>query len=219
MRVLVAEGEPVLARMIALGLRREGMAVDVALDGSAALELIELTSYDVVVLDRDLPKLHGDVLCRSLAASMNVQPRIIMLTASASLADLVDGLRIGADDYLCKPFEFEELVARVQALARRTAPVTSPLLKRGGITMDTARHRADRGGQPLSLTVKEFGVLHVLLQADGAVVSAEQLLERVWDAHADPFTSAVRVTMSKLRAKLGTPDPIRTIPGVGYQLC
>jgi two-component system response regulator VanR len=218
LRILVVEDEPVLARMVATGLRREGMAVDVALDGSAARDLIELTSYDVVVLDRDLPEVHGDTLCRWLTTS-SVRTRIIMLTASGTLEDLVDGLRLGADDYLCKPFEFQELVARIQALSRRTAVMTPPLLTRAGITMDTARRHAEREGRLLSLTVKEFGVLHVLMEADGAVVSAEQLLERVWDAHADPFTSAVRVTMSKLRAKLGAPDPIRTLPGSGYQLC
>ncbi|MFN6547208.1 response regulator transcription factor [Mycolicibacterium nivoides] len=218
MRILVVEDEPVLARMVAIGLRREGMAVDVALDGSTASEMVELTSYDVVVLDRDLPEVHGDTLCRWLTTS-SMRSKVIMLTASGALEDVVDGLRLGADDYLCKPFEFQELVARIHALARRTTSVVPPLMSRGGITVDTARRHAEREGRSLSLTVKEFGVLHTLMEADGAVVSAEQLLERVWDAHADPFTSAVRVTMSKLRAKLGPPDPIRTFPGTGYQLC
>jgi DNA-binding response OmpR family regulator len=217
-RVLVAEDEPVLARLIGTGLRREGMAVDVVLDGAEARELIELTSYDVLVLDRDLPSVHGDTLCSWLAAS-GARTKILMLTAAGTLEDRVGGLGLGADDYLCKPFEFPELVARIQALTRRAAPATPPVMQRAGITVDIARRRADRDGRPLSLTAKEFGVLHVLLEADGAVVSAEQLLERVWDVHADPFTSAVRVTMSKLRTKLGAPDPIRTLPGCGYTLC
>ncbi|MFJ7906761.1 response regulator transcription factor [Kitasatospora sp. NPDC096204] len=218
MRVLVAEDEPVLARMLGTGLRREGMAVDVVLDGDAARDLTELTDYDVLVLDRDLPGVHGDTLCRSLVAS-GARTRILMLTAAGTLHDRVRGLGLGADDYLCKPFEFPELVARVQALGRRIAPATPPRLRRAGITLDTVRHRAERDGRTLSLTTKEFGVLRVLMEADGGVVSAEELLERVWDAHADPFTGAIRVTMSRLRGKLGTPDPIRTLPGTGYALC
>ncbi|RSS81121.1 response regulator transcription factor [Streptomyces sp. WAC06614] len=218
MRVLVAEDEPVLARMLGAGLRREGMAVDVVRDGNAVRDLLELTEYDVLVLDRDLPGTHGDTLCRSLAAS-DTRTRILMLTAAGTLHDRVRGLGLGADDYLCKPFEFPELVARIQALARRAAPATPPRLRHAGLTLDTVRRNAERDGRTLSLTAKEFGVLRVLMEADGGVVSAEELLERVWDAHADPFTGAVRVTMSKLRAKLGAPDPIRTLPGSGYALC
>ncbi|MFK0295424.1 response regulator transcription factor [Streptomyces sp. NPDC090442] len=218
MRVLVAEDEPVLAKMLGRGLRHAGMAVDVVLDGEEARDLVELTDYDVLVLDRDLPRLHGDTLCRSLASS-GARTRILMLTAAGSLDDRVRGLGLGADDYLCKPFEFPELVARVQALARRAVPATPPRLQRAGITLDTARRHATREGRTLSLTPKEFAVLRVLLEADGTPVSAEELLERAWDAHADPFTGAVRVTMSKLRGKLGAPDPIQTLPGIGYALC
>jgi DNA-binding response OmpR family regulator len=179
--------------------------------------MAELTTYDVLVLDRDLPSVHGDVLCRQLVSS-TANTRILMLTAAGTLEDRVDGLGLGADDYLTKPFEFPELVARVQALARRATPAIPPLLQRAGITIDTTRHHAERNGHPLPLTVKEFGVLQVLIAADGALISAEELLERVWDANADPFTGAVRVTMSKLRAKLGSPDPICTVRGKGYTL-
>ncbi|MFJ9610088.1 response regulator transcription factor [Kitasatospora sp. NPDC101176] len=218
MRVLVAEDEPVLARMVGRGLRHAGMAVDVVLDGEEARELAELADYDVLVLDRDLPGVHGDTLCRTLAAS-GARTRILMLTAAGTLEDRVRGLGLGADDYLCKPFEFPELVARIQALSRRAAPAVPPRLQHAGITVDTARRHVTREGRTLTLTPKEFAVLRILLEADGAPVSAEALLERAWDAHADPFTGAVRVTMSKLRGKLGAPDPIQTIPGIGYALC
>ncbi|MET8752186.1 response regulator transcription factor [Streptomyces sp. NPDC004667] len=218
MRILVAEDEPALARLLGEGLRRQAMAVDVVLDGHEARELLEMNSYDVLVLDRDLPGVHGDTLCRSLAQSGG-RTRILLLTAAGTLADRVRGLELGADDYLCKPFEFPELVARIKALARRAAPARPPRLHRGGITLDTGRLQARFEGRDLGLTPKEFGVLRVLMEADGALVSAEELLERVWDVHTDPFTGAVRVTMSKLRGKLAASDLIRTVPGVGYALC
>lgn len=218
MRVLVVEDEPVLARLVGQGLRRAWMAVDVALDGREAQELLGQHIYDVVVLDRDLPGVHGDTLCRQVVAS-GMRTRVLMLTASSALDDRVRGLGLGADDYLCKPFEFPELVARIEALARRASPTQPPVLHHGDITLDPMRHHAERDGRDLALSPKEFQVLRVLLEADGGLVSSEHLLERVWDAHTDPFTGAVRVTMSKLRAKLGPPSPIRTIPGTGYALC
>ena len=217
MRVLVAEDEPALADTIGRGLRREGMAVDVVYDGRAALDRATVNHYDVVVLDRDLPYVHGDDVCRTLLAGPP-QPRILMLTASATLDDRVEGLTIGADDYLAKPFAFAELVARVRALARRARPPLPPLLERRGVAVDPARRVASRDGRFLRLTNKELAVLEVLMAADGAVVSAEELLERAWDEHADPFTNAVRVTMMKLRKKLGRPPLIETIPGAGYKL-
>jgi DNA-binding response OmpR family regulator len=215
-RVLVVEDHATLAERIGEGLRDAGLAVDVVYDGAAALERAGDTGYDVVVLDRDLPVVHGDRVCRSLAAVRD-GPRILMLTAAAGVDDRVDGLELGADDYLGKPFAFHELVARVRALARR-APSTPPVVRRGDLTVDRARHRASRGGRALSLTRKEFGVLELLLAADGAVVSAEELLEHVWDAHTDPFSNIVSVTMTRLRRKLGPPPLIDTVVGKGYRL-
>jgi DNA-binding response OmpR family regulator len=214
MRVLVAEDQVMLAGRIAQGLRRAGMAVDVAHDGAAAMEAAGQTAYDVIVLDRDLPVVHGDRVCRSLAGG---GPRILMLTASAAVEDRVDGLELGADDYLGKPFAFAELVARLRALARR-APSVPPVLRHGDLAVDRARHRASRGDRPLCLTRKEFGILEMLLAADGAVVSAEELLEHVWDANADPFTTIVSVTMTRLRRKLGDPPLIETVVGKGYRM-
>jgi DNA-binding response OmpR family regulator len=217
MRILVVEDEEVLADAIGRGLRREGMAVDVALDGGAALERAAVNRYDVVVLDRDLPVLHGDEVCRELVGT-HAAPRILMLTAAGEVEDRVDGLARGADDYLPKPFAFDELVARVRALARRSQPALPPVIERRGVTVDPARRVASRDGQFLRLTNKELAVLEVLLSADGAVVSAEELLERAWDEHADPFTNAVRVTVMKLRKKLGRPPLIETVPGAGYRI-
>ena len=217
MRVLVVEDERVLADAIARGLRREAMAVDVSHDGGSALERIAVNRYDVVVLDRDLPVVHGDEVCRRLVAEA-LGPRILMLTASAGLDDRVEGLTLGADDYLGKPFAFTELVARVRALGRRAATALPPVIERAGLTLDPARRVASRDGRFLRLTNKELAVLEVLLCADGAVVSAEQLLERAWDEHADPFTNAVRVMMVKLRRKLGNPPLIETVPGAGYRI-
>ncbi|MGH9277262.1 MAG: response regulator transcription factor [Acidimicrobiales bacterium] len=217
MRVLVVEDEEVMADAIARGLRREGMAVDVSHDGAAALDRIAVNRYDVVVLDRDLPRLHGDEVCRRLAAETDA-PRVMMLTASGGLDDRVEGLTIGADDYLPKPFAFAELVARVRALGRRSRPPLPPVLERKGVTVDPARRVASRDGRFLRLTNKELAVLELLVAADGAVVSAEELLERAWDEHADPFTNSVRVTVMRLRKKLGKPPLIETRPGAGYLL-
>ncbi|MDQ4089041.1 MAG: response regulator transcription factor [Actinomycetota bacterium] len=217
MRVLVVEDEQVLADAIARGLRREAMAVDVSHDGGSALERVAVTYYDVVVLDRDLPAVHGDEVCRRLAAEP-VAPLVLMLTASAGVDDRVDGLTLGADDYLPKPFAFPELVARIRALSRRAGPALPPVIERNGLTLDPARRVASRDGRFLRLTNKELAVLEVLLCADGAVVSSEELLERAWDEHADPFTNAVRVMMVKLRRKLGNPPLIETVPGAGYRI-
>jgi len=215
-RVLVVEDEEVLADAVARGLRREGMAVDVALDGDAALGKATVNDYDVVVLDRDLPRVHGDDVCRMLAAS-GVAARILMLTAAASVESRVEGLSMGADDYLPKPFAFSELVARVRALGRR-APALPPVLSAGDVELDPGRRVARRGGAELALAPKEFAVLEVLLGAGGRTVSAEELLERAWDEHADPFTNSVRVTVMKLRKKLGDPPLIETVPGAGYRV-
>ena len=217
MRVLVVEDEQVLADAIARGLRREAMAVDLSHDGASALERIAVNRYDVVVLDRDLPVVHGDEVCRRLAAEP-VAPLVLMLTASAGVDDRVDGLTLGADDYLPKPFAFPELVARIRALSRRAGPALPPVIERDGLTLDPARRVASRDGRFLRLTNKELAVLEVLLCADGAVVSSEELLERAWDEHADPFTNAVRVMMVKLRRKLGNPPLIETVPGAGYRI-
>jgi DNA-binding response OmpR family regulator len=216
MRVLVVEDQAELADDIADGLRDQGIGADVAYDGLAGLEKAQLNSYDVVVLDRDLPKVHGDAVCAMLAGSGSAA-RILMLTAAAAVGDRVQGLNLGADDYLGKPFAFEELLARVRALSRR-APAAAPVLTRGDIVFDRARRRASRAGRPLPLTRKEMGILEELLTADGAVVSAEELLERVWDENADPFTRTVTVTIGRLRGKLGEPDPINTVVGSGYRL-
>ncbi len=214
MRVLVVEDHATLAARVAQGLRQAGMAVDAVNDGAAALEAVAQTAYDVIVLDRDLPVVHGDRVCRTVAGS---GPRILMLTAAGDVEDRVDGLELGADDYLGKPFAFAELVARVRALSRR-APSAPPVLRRGDLTVDRARHRASRDSRPLSLTRKEFGVLETLLAADGAVVSAEALLEHVWDANVDPFSNVVSVTMTRLRRKLGDPPLIKTVVGKGYRM-
>ena len=214
MRVLVVEDHATLAGRIAQGLRQAGMAVDAVHDGAAAMSAAAATAYDVIVLDRDLPVVHGDHVCRMLAGT---GPRILMLTAAGQVDDRVDGLELGADDYLGKPFVFAELVARVRALSRRT-PSVPPVLQRGDLTVDRARHRATRGSRPLSLTRKEFGILEMLLAADGVVVSAEELLEHVWDADVDPFSNIVSVTMTRLRRKLGDPPLIETVIGTGYRM-
>jgi DNA-binding response OmpR family regulator len=216
-RVLVAEDFEILARSIGTGLRREGMAVDVVLDGTAALDRLAVTRYEVVILDRDLPGVHGDEICRRLAHG-RCETRVLMLTASDTIEDRVDGLSLGADDYLPKPFAFAELVARVQALGRRSAPAVPPVLEHGGILLDPARQFAARDGRPLDLTPKEFAVLEVLLRSASKAVSTEELLEQAWDAHADPFTNAVRVAVMTLRRKLGDPPVIATVPRVGYRL-
>ncbi|OLF18004.1 response regulator transcription factor [Actinophytocola xanthii] len=217
MRILIVEDEEPLAEAVARGLRREGMAVDVALTGDEGHEKAAVTRYDVVVLDRDLPGMSGDELCREIVSS-GALTRVIMLTASGSVADRVEGLSLGADDYLAKPFAFDELVARVRALARRSTPVTPPVLRAGDLELDPARRTVTRAGTPVELTRKEFGVLEVLLAASGSVVSSEELLERVWDEHADPFTTTVRVTVMTLRKKLGEPGIIDTVVGSGYRV-
>jgi len=214
MRLLVVEDHATLADRIAQGLRQAGMAVDAVYDGAAALSVAAQTTYDVVVLDRDLPVIHGDRVCQTLAGS---GPRVLMLTAAGEVDDRVDGLELGADDYLPKPFDFAELVARVRALARRT-PSAPPVLRRGDLTVDRARHRASRGSRALLLTRKEFGVLETLLAAEGALVSAEELLDQVWDANIDPFSNVVSVTLTRLRHKLGDPPLIETVVGKGYRM-
>lgn len=213
----MVDDEASLADLVAKGLVRQDMAVDTAYRGDDADELLAVNDYDVVVLDRDLPGMHGDEVARRLAARGGLT-RILMLTAATTLTDRVNGLELGADDYLGKPFEYPELVARVRALGRRSTAPVAPVLERAGLVLDTNRRMATRDGRPLDLTAKELGVLETLLRADGRVVSAEELLEKVWDMNIDPFTAAVRVTMSKLRKKLGSPDPIRTVPGTGYAL-
>jgi DNA-binding response OmpR family regulator len=215
---LVVEDEVPLAEAVARGLRREGMAVDVAHDGDLGLEKAMTTRYDVLVLDRDLPVRSGDDIARHLAGEGSLT-RVLMLTASGGVADRVAGLELGADDYLAKPFAFAELVARVRALGRRATPAAPPVLHGpGGLALDPARRAATRDGRDLALTRKELGVLEVLLRADGAVVSSEELLERVWDEHADPFTTTVRVTVMTLRKKLGDPPVVHTVVGAGYRL-
>jgi DNA-binding response OmpR family regulator len=217
MRVLVAEDERTLADLIAEGLRRHAMAVDVAYDGAAALERVRVNDYDVLVLDRDLPVVHGDDVCRALA-EYGSRVRILMLTASGTVDDRVAGLDIGADDYLPKPFEYAELLARVRALGRRSRPSLPPVLRRSGIVVDAPRRQAFRDGRYLPLSRKEYAVLEVLMRAQGSIVSAEELLERAWDENTDPFTTVVKVTISKLRAKLGDPPAIVTVQGSGYRL-
>jgi len=207
----------ILARTIATGLRREGMAVDVVLDGEEALQHVAVTRYDVVVLDRDLPGVSGDEVCRQIVASHGLS-RVLMLTAAATVKQRVDGLGLGADDYLPKPFDFAELVARIRALGRRVAPVLPPVLESGDLTLDASRRAVSRGGRRLELSPKEFAVLECLLAAQGRLVSAEELLERVWDAEADPFTTAVKTTMRRLRAKLGDPPVIHTVREAGYRI-
>jgi DNA-binding response OmpR family regulator len=213
---VVEDFEP-MARAIVTGLRREGMAVDAVYDGNAALDQLAMTRYDVVVLDRDLPGVHGDEICRRLAASRS-PTRILMLTAAGGLTDRVEGLNLGADDYLAKPFDFPELTARVRALGRRVAEPLPPVLQLGDIKLDPASRTASRAGQRLALSAKEFAVLEYLLGCAGRVVSAEELLERAWDQAADPFTTAVKQTVYRLRAKLGDPPVIHTVREGGYQI-
>jgi DNA-binding response OmpR family regulator len=212
---LVVEDHVALANRIGEGLRDAGFAVDVVYDGAAALQSTA-TDYDVLVLDRDLPTVHGDRVCRQLVRDGS-NSRILMLTAAADVEDRVAGLELGADDYLGKPFDFQELIARIRALGRRGAG-SPAVVQRGDLVVDRARHRATRAGMPLALTRKEFGVLECLAGADGAAVSAEELLEHVWDAHADPFSNTVAVTLTRLRRKLGDPPLIETVVGVGYRL-
>jgi two-component system, OmpR family, response regulator VanR len=216
-RVLVAEDERRVADAVARGLRREGMAVDVAYDGGSALDKARMHSYDVLVLDRDLPVVHGDELCRTLRAE-EPDSRVLMLTAAAGVDDLVDGLSIGADDYMPKPFEFAELVARLRALARRTHPAAPPTLTAGDLELDPARRTVTRGRRPIDLTPREFAVLEALMAADGAVMSNDELVRRVWDENADPFTNSVRMTVLRVRRKLGEPQVIETVKGAGYRL-
>lgn len=217
MRVLVAEDHAKLALTLATGLRHAGMAVDVAFDGPDALQHLAVTTYDVVVLDRDLPGVHGDDVCRALVAQGS-SSRVLMLTAAGSVDDRVAGLSIGADDYLCKPCDFTELVARIRALHRRPGTSLPPTLSYGELQLDPAQRTATRAGRRLPLNPKEFAVLEVLLAAPGVVVSAEEILERVWDEAADPFSQAVRTTISRLRAKLGDPPVIETVAKVGYRI-
>ena len=216
MRVLIVEDQPTLADDIADGLRDQGMAADVAYDGATGLDKALMNHYDVVIVDRDLPRIHGDAVCAALVGAAT-PARILMLTAAGAIGDRVDGLNLGADDYLTKPFAFAELVARLRALARRS-PSSPPVAVKGDLVFDRARRRVSRGGRPIALTRKEMGILEVLLAADGGVVSAEELLERVWDENADPFTHTVTVTVARLRRKLGSPDLIETVIGSGYRV-
>ncbi len=217
MRVLIIEDDERLADVVARGLRQAGMAIDIALDGEAGLEKAMVNRYEVVLLDRDLPRVHGDEVCRRLTQREEA-PRILMLTASGALDDRVEGLALGADDYLPKPFALRELVARIHALARRSAVNTPPVLAAGEVRLEPGPHRASRGDRDLRLTRKEFAVLGVLLAARGNVVSAEELLERVWDEHVDPMTNVVPVTVMTLRRKLGAPPVIETVKGAGYRV-
>lgn len=217
MRVLVVEDHVELARDIAVGLRDRGIATDLAYDGSAALQKAMVYRYDVIVLDRDLPVVHGDAVCVALRDAGS-EARIVMLTAATTIGDRVEGLNLGADDYLPKPFAFAELVARVRALARRAQPAVPPVLVRGQLRLDSAQRVARRDGRLLNLSPKELAVLELLMAADGAAVSSEELLERVWDEHADPFSNVVKVTVSRLRSKLGEPPLIETVPSAGYRI-
>ncbi|MBE8518921.1 response regulator transcription factor [Amycolatopsis sp. H6(2020)] len=217
MRVLVIEDDAELAEAIGVGLRREQMAVDVVFDGATGLEQAQTADYDVIVLDRDLPGRHGDDVCARLVAD-GCRGRVLMLTAAATIEDRVDGLGLGADDYLPKPFAFAELVARLRALFRRAQPAVPPVLTHAGLALDPSRRSATRDGRPLDLGPKEFGVLELLLAAQGRIVPAEELLERVWDQMADPFTTAVKVTVSRLRRKLGDPPVIENVPQAGYRI-
>jgi DNA-binding response OmpR family regulator len=217
MRILVVEDEPLLAGAVAEWLRGDAHAVDVVHDGGAALERIGLYDYDVVVLDRDIPVVHGDEVCHLLTMG-DADVRVLMLTAAAEVDDRVSGLLLGADDYLSKPFAFPELAARVVALGRRARPAARPVLEHAGIRLDLHRREVYRAGRYVPLSRKEFAVLAELLRADGAAVSAEQLLEKAWDENADPFTNAVRITILKLRRKLGEPAVVLTEPGVGYRI-
>jgi DNA-binding response OmpR family regulator len=215
--VLVIEDDEEMAGAIGIGLRRAEMVVDLAHDGPAGLERALGNDYDVIVLDRDLPGVHGDEICTRLVDA-RCRSRVLMLTAAGAIDDLVDGLGLGADDYLPKPFDFPVLVARIGALFRRAQPAVPPVLRHGDVELDPAQRRARRGGRTLDLSPKEFGVLELLLASEGRVVSAEELLERVWDETADPFTSAVKITISRLRAKLGDPPVIETLPRAGYRI-
>ncbi len=217
MRVLLVEDQVELAKTLAVGLRREGLAVDVAHDGRGALAHVAMTDYDVLVLDRDLPDISGDEVCHTLVEDGR-ESRILMLTAAGSVEDRVGGLGIGADDYMAKPFAFAELVARIRALGRRSGLPLAPVLERGDLRVDPAHRVASRGGEPLALTPKELALLEYLLSARGRVVSAEELLERVWDENANPFTTTVKVTVRRLRAKLGEPPVIETVPRGGYRI-
>ncbi|MDP8909067.1 MAG: response regulator transcription factor [Chloroflexota bacterium] len=217
MRVLIVEDERRLADAVARGLRHRGMAVDIAYEGESALRKADLVDYAVVVLDRDLPGIHGDDVCRALRADES-GPAILMLTASGELDQIVEGLALGADDYLAKPFAFEELLARLQALGRRPRRSVPPVLARGDVELDAARHVVRRGGKPVELRRKEFAVLRVLLEARGGVVSSEELLARVWDENVDPFTNVVRVVVMTLRRKLGDPPVVETVTGAGYRI-
>ncbi|WP_059011445.1 response regulator transcription factor [Streptomyces specialis] len=217
MRVLVVEDEQLLADAVATGLRRQAMAVDVVYDGAAATERVDLNDYDVVILDRDLPLVHGDDVCRHIVDSGRAT-RVLMLTASGDVSDRVEGLEIGADDYLPKPFAFSELIARVRALGRRATAALPPVLERSGIRLDPNRREVFRDGRQVNLAPKEFAVLEVLMRSEGTVVSAEQLLEKAWDENTDPFTNVVRVTVMTLRRKLGDPPVITTVPGAGYRV-
>jgi len=217
MRVLVAEDERRLADAIARGLRREGMAVDVAPDGDEALLKARVVRYDVLVLDRDLPGVHGDDVCKVVRGE-RPETGIIMLTAAGDIEDLVEGLSLGADDYMAKPFRFAELVARIRALSRRSAPSRPPVLQHGDLELDPARRSVLRRGESIELARKELAVLETLMAADGATVSAEELLERVWDEQTDPFTNVVRMTIMTLRRKLGDPPVVETVIGVGYRM-
>jgi DNA-binding response OmpR family regulator len=217
MRVLVVEDQRRLADALAEGLRREGMAVDISYDGADALTHVTVNRYDVVVLDRDLPAVHGDQVCRALV-DQHAEARVLMLTAASTIADRVEGLELGADDYLPKPFEFAELVARVRALGRRPGVAVPPKLQRGELSLDSARRVAFRADRRLLLSPKEFALLEYLLSADGRVISAEELLERVWDEAADPFTSTVKTTIGRLRGKLGEPPVIETVREAGYRI-
>lgn len=215
--MLVVEDERLLADTIGAGLRKHAMAVDVAYDGVAALQRLTTNDYDVVVLDRDLPLVSGDDVCRTLVGS-DADTRILMLTAATAISQRVAGLGLGADDYLTKPFAFAELIAPVQALSRRARPAAPPVLERAGIRLDPHRRTVTRDGDPVSLSPKEFAVLAELLRADGGAVSAEQLLEKAWDEHIDPFTGVVRFTIMMLRRKLGDPTLIDTVAGAGYRI-
>jgi DNA-binding response OmpR family regulator len=217
MRVLVVEDHARLATTVATVLRREGMAVDIAFDGREALARTALSTYDVIVLDRDLPVVHGDEVCRSLAAE-SCPSAVLMLTAAGAIEERVEGLGLGADDYLPKPFALAELVARIRALARRGRRSLPPTLVHGDLALDSSQRIVKRAGETIALGPKEFGVLQLLLSAEGAVVSTEQILERVWDEATDPFTNTVRMTVSRLRSKLGDPPVIETIASAGYRI-
>ncbi|MEO3808655.1 response regulator transcription factor [Sphaerisporangium sp. B11E5] len=217
MRVLVVEDDEEMARAVGVGLRRAQMTVDIALDGPSGLERALINDYDVIVLDRDLPGVHGDDVCRELITA-GCRSRVLMLTAASTTEDMVGGLGLGADDYLAKPFDFPVLVARISALARRTQPAHPPVLRHGDLVLDSSQRVVHRAGRKLQLAHKEFGVLELLLAAQGRAVSAEELLERVWDENADPFTNAVKITISRLRTKLGDPPLIQTVAKSGYRI-